>query len=464
MTRSLRRRIWESLAAMSFARAVQVGYVFILVPILLSQWGVEIYGEWLILSAIASFGALTNFGMFTASAVEISLAVGAGDRESASKISATALAAGIAFVAAVLLMAWIGLSFVDPRVLLGVHAIPLHDVVVVTMLSLASVVLTVFVPVLSAPVSVTIGNALATVAAAIIRVVELIVIAGAVYAGGGPVSVAAVLVASVCLSILVHVALARYWVPWLSLDLRRFDAATLRRLVRPSLAQFLLYISVNIFIIQVPRIILGHMAGASAVAAFGVTVTYTRAARTLATLFSQSLQTETTRAYAEKRHDVVIHLTEGFCQTQLWASLAAMAGLMLLGHPIFSIWTHGKIAFDFWLCLVLGIGFIIGAYGDAVLSVLLGINRILAPALVHLCGTAVAVVLAVPAIASFGVSGMAAVLVIPEILTAAVAVWVFCELLDLPLKAFVFQSVHWPVGLIRRELDRLAGFLFKRTN
>lgn len=464
MTRSLRRRIWESLAAMSFARVVQVGYVFILVPILLSQWGVEIYGEWLILSAIASFGALTNFGMFLASAVEISLAVGAGDRESASKISATALVAGIAFVAAVLLLAWLGLSFVDARALFGVHVIPLHDVLAVTMLSLASVVLTVFIPVLSAPVTVTIGNALTTVAGAIIRVIELVAIAVAVYAGGGPVAVAVVLVGSVCLGILVHAALARYWVPWLSFDLRRFDTATLRRLIRPSLAQFLLYISVNIFIIQMPRIILGHLAGASAVAAFGVTVTYTRAARTLATLFSQSLQTETTRAYAEKRHDVLIRLTEGFCQTQLWVSLGAMVGLMLLGHPIFSIWTHGKIAFDFWLCLVLGIGFIIGAYGDAVLSVLLGINRILAPAIVHLCGTVVAIVLAVPAVAAFGVPGMAAALIIPEIMTAAVAVWVFCELLDLQLKAFVFQSVHWPVGLIRRELDRLAGFLFKRAN
>src|SRR5262249_28381898 len=141
MTRSLRQRIWESLAAMTFARAVQIGYVFVLVPILLSQWGVEVYGEWLILSAVASFGALANFGMFQASAVEIALACGAGNREGASKVAATAFASAIVFIVVILSLAWIGLSFVDPRKLFGIHTISAHDALTVTMLSLTSVVL-----------------------------------------------------------------------------------------------------------------------------------------------------------------------------------------------------------------------------------------------------------------------------------------------------------------------------------
>jgi O-antigen/teichoic acid export membrane protein len=273
-----------------------------------------------------------------------------------------------------------------------------------------------------------------------------------------------VLVGSVCLNILAHVALTRFWVPWLSFDPRHFDMAVLRRLIRPSLGQFLLYISVNTVIVQVPRIILGHVAGAPAVAIFGVTVTYTRAARTLTTLFSQSLYAETSRAFAEKRHDVLIKMTEGLCQTHLWVSLALMFALIVLGVPIFSIWTHGKIAFDVWLCLFLGFGFVIGAYGDALLTVLLGVNRVFTVAIAHLCAAAVALGISLPLSASFGATGMAAALILPEAVIAAVAAWVFCELLDLSPREFLSRSVRWPVGLIRREVDRLAGFLFKRTN
>jgi O-antigen/teichoic acid export membrane protein len=441
---------------------VQIGYIFILVPILLSQWGVEVYGEWLILSAIASFGALANFGMFQASAVEISLAAGAGDRAGASRIAATALVAGVVFVIAALLLAWIGLSFVDPRTLFGVHTISSRDALGVTVLSLASVVLTVFTPALAAPVNMTIGNAPSTVASALIRVIELIAIAIAVYAGGGPVSVAAVLAGSVCLNILAHVVLVRYWVDWLSFHPRHFDRAVLRRLIRPSLAQFLLYVSINIFIVQVPRIILGHLAGAAAVAVFGVTITYARAARTLAGLFSHSLQTETTRSYAERRHDVFIRLTEALCQVHLWVSLAVLAVMMAFGSIIFSVWTHGKIPFDPWLCLVLGIGFVIGAFSDVVIYVLLGINRILAVAIAHVLATAVAIGLAFPAVSSFGVIGMAAVLIIPEVVVAVVGILVFCDLVSLSRRTFVIKSVQWPVGLVRREADRVMQFWARR--
>ena len=136
--------------------------------------------------------------------------------------------------------------------------------------------------------------------------------------------------------------------------------------------------------------------------------------------------------------------------------------MALFGPLIFALWTHGKIAFDPVLCLLLGIGFLIGAYSDALISVLLGINRISAVAIAHLCATIAAVLLALLAVPAFGVVGMAAVLIIPEVAATGAAILVFCELVSLPPRAFTAKSIHWPVGLVRREMDRAMQFLARR--
>src|SRR5260370_42123281 len=106
MKLTLRRRIWQSLAATTFARAVQFGYVLVLVPVLLVSWGTEVYGEWMILTAIAGFGSLSNLGIVQASASEIMLAVGARDGERASKVYITSIVAVLAVVVLTLTIAW----------------------------------------------------------------------------------------------------------------------------------------------------------------------------------------------------------------------------------------------------------------------------------------------------------------------------------------------------------------------
>lgn len=456
MTRTLRGRIWQSLAATTFARIVHVGYVFVLVPLLLGAWGVEIYGEWVILTAIASLGSLTNIGIVQASASEIMLAVGAGNRDRASRISVTTLVSGIGFTIAILGMTWIILNQIDVSALLGVSIISRDAAISILMLSLASIVLSVFVPPLSSALAVVRGNGLPTLVGALIKNCELVLIGVAAFAGGGPVWVTSVLVVSTLMNIAIYFILVRRFVSWLSFDLGYFDLGILRGLLRPSLAQFIIYISTNILAIQVPRIILGHLAGPVAVAEFTISVTYTRALRTLTTLFSVSLQVETPRAFAEKKPEVLLRIIKALCQINLWLSIIFLIALILLGSVVFSVWTHGRIQFDVWLCVFLGIAAVVGSYADVISTFLIGINRIMAVALAHLLATVLALALAGLLVPIWGIESMAAALIAPELAAALVGIVVFSRLLHLqPMDLFI-STLQLPVEVIRRELKQIA--------
>jgi O-antigen/teichoic acid export membrane protein len=456
MIRSLRRRIWESLAATTLARLVQVGYAFVLVPLLLGAWGVEVYGEWIVLTAIASFGSLANFGVVQASASEMMLAVGTGDRDRASRLSVTSLLAGAVFILLVLSAAWAGFSSVDVNAVLGVSTISPRAAFTVVMLALAGTVLAILSPPLSAALSVVVGNALTTVVSALIKAGELLAIAVAAFAGAGPIWITAILVGSATVNIAMHFGLVRYFVPWLSFDARLFDVTILRELIRPSLAQFLISISASTLAIQLPRIVLGHVLGPTAVASFTVTVTYMRAARALTTLFSQSLQVETARAYAENRRDILTRLIATMCQVHLWSSIALMLTLTLLGGSIFSLWTHGKISFDLELGVLLGIGSIVGAYADVITTVLIGINRIWPVALGHALATVLALGAAAMLLTYWGAASMAAALIIPEISAAVIGIWTIVRLLSLPPQEFIVDTIRWPTGLLRHELQQIV--------
>lgn len=445
---SLRRRIWESLAATAFSRGVQIGYALVIIPVLLAGWGVSVYGDWVVLTALASFASLASVGMIQASTAEIMLSGGAGRHEEASRICITTLV-GIAGAALLIsAVAFILFSVSDLKALFGISTMATDDASLVIMLALASVVLAFLISPLSAALSVVVGAAMSTTVSALVKAAEFLAISLAVLTGGGPKSAAAVLVASVVANVAAHVALIRRYVPWLRFDLRLFDRQAFRELLHPSLGQMLLYTSVNLLAIQLPRIILAHIAGTVSVAVFAVMMTYVRSGRMLTSFISQSVQVELPRAFAENRRDVVAGLLENLCRVQVWASLAAMLILAVFSAQLFPLLTHGGIAFDAHLFVALAIAAIIGAYVDALSSLLLGINRVFAIAVAHSVAAVFALVLGSALIPLYGIVPLAIALILPELATAIVGARDVARMLSLPMTTFVTKSLRWPIGLV----------------
>jgi len=459
---SLRTRIWTSIAAAAYSRVVTVAYNIVLVPVLLWAWGIHVYGEWIILTAFATFASLSNVGFVQASASEIVLRVAAGDREGAARVLATTtVSLGALVIAALTVSAGLLIAF-DPCGFLGVSVITPANAKIIIMLALSSVTLAFFVTPLSAALGAVMGAGLSSAVSACVKTCEILLVVIVALAGGRPILVAAIMVVSVMVNIAIHSILIRKLLAWLRVKKPLFDTGTFRKLLRPSSAQFLLYASVNIIAIQLPRIVLGHIAGAPAVAFFSVAVTYSRATRAITGFAAQSLQVELSRAFAECRSALVAKLVEAVCQLSFWLTLLISILLLIGAKPLFAIWTHGRVPADIPLIALLAVGTIVGSFSDAFAFLLVGINRVWRLAVSHAVASVTGVVFGALMFPVFGMAAMAAGLGLPEFATAAIGLGVVSKVLETKPWPLLKQSLNFPISMLRRETERLAAGLSAR--
>ena len=73
-------------------------------PLFLQAWGIEGYGEWLLLAAVPTVLAMSNLGLGTAGCTQIALALGANKEDEANRILVTSLIVTVLLSAAMLLL------------------------------------------------------------------------------------------------------------------------------------------------------------------------------------------------------------------------------------------------------------------------------------------------------------------------------------------------------------------------
>lgn len=460
---SPRGRIGLSVAATGLGRVVGIAYNFFLVPILLSAWGVQVYGEWVVLSALASMANLSNVGFIQASVSEIIMKVAANERDETGRILSTTLAGLLVLAVIVFAAAAAFLSLINSAALFGVKVIPLPDVRLVVELSLASVLLGFFPGALSAPVSAIAGAGVTQGIMTIAKFAELAAIIVLALFRAGPVIITAIPVASALVTSLSFVVLTRRIAPWLKMSPTGFDRATFRRLLHPSLGQFLLYASANVFAIQIPRLLLGHLAGAESVTAYSIAVTYTRTAKMLTSTLAQSFQVEITRAYGASLFARTVRFVEIICQLGGWMTAFASIGLLVLAGPLFHLWTRGKVDADYVLITFLALAAIISAYYEGFTYLLSGINRVWSIALGYSSASLSALMVCYWAFPWLGLHGFAATLVMPELTVAIVGLFETARILKTPARSLLAASLKLPIESLRTEILRAMALFGRNT-
>ena len=80
---TVRQRIARGIGANAFGQAVSIVIQLVGVPILLHAWGTQLYGEWLLLSAIPAYLSMTDLGFSQSAANDMTARVARGDRAGA---------------------------------------------------------------------------------------------------------------------------------------------------------------------------------------------------------------------------------------------------------------------------------------------------------------------------------------------------------------------------------------------
>lgn len=346
MSRSLDRgtagRLGRTLSAQAYGQLVTLAVQIALVPLLLHAWGVQLYGAWLLLSAVPFYLTFSDFGFTYVAKNAMVMAVAAGRRDAALRIFQSIFA--LLSIAAPLLFA-ISAGVI---ILADVPGWPSVDAVTpgaartTLLLLIANVLLYQLFLLVCAGIRSENRPASEALWAASARLLEGIAIAAAALAGGGLIAAAGAMLAIRLATLLAAYHWLRGLSQWLSLGIRHADRATLGGLWRPALAYMLLPLA-QALLIQAPVLIVGGALGAVATVIFSTTRTVTRVGMAAINMVNNSVTSEyAALAGRGDRHGAARLLR---AQAGVTAALtAAYALAVLVAAPVvLPLLTHGTV-------------------------------------------------------------------------------------------------------------------------
>ena len=443
----LRRRVLKGIGGQAFGQLA--GFIVQLagVPLYLAFWGVDLYGEWLILAALPGWLTISDLGFTTATAHAMTMEIAAGDRAAALTsfrttwwlVSGLSLLVGLAAAAVALWMPldiWLNLS------LLGAG-----DTAIIVLLLALHVVLNLQTGLLNAGFHAEgeYGEGVALLSLA--RLVEFILVAIAVVAGAGPVGAATALVVGRMTAWLFMRWRLYLVASWLSFGLGGFSAATARRLFGPALG-FTGYLIGHALSIQGPILIIGATLGPAAVVPFATL-------RTLLRMVQQVLQSVSTVARPEiglaagrgDRH-LMRRLNREACRVALWLLVGATAVLVPFGDYIVSLWTVGRVAATQPLFGVLTAVMVATAIWHAASWALQAVNRVQGQAILYVALNSAAIVVMVAFTARFGLILPALALLAADAVLAVFVVWQSLKYLEERPAAFLASLLVPPFHIL----------------
>jgi O-antigen/teichoic acid export membrane protein len=410
------------------------------VPVLLGAWGVPAYGEWLVLSAIPTYVALSDLSFSSVAGNSMVMLVAQGRRTDAVTLgrrlwSIVTVMTGMAILAAVVIALVFGGVFGRGA------AIPASEARIVLVALFLQVAVVNQYGVLDAWYRAAGRYPLSATVRQLGRLLESGAIIGAVLLGAGPGTGAVTFLAGSVLGFMVSLVVLRRTVPWASFRPQRPNPQTFRELLAPGVA-FMAFPTGYALSLQGLTIVVGGTLGVAAVVVFSTTRTITRVALQAIESINKAIWPELSRSVGSGHFDEARAILRRSVQVALVGSLSLVLGLALFGVAIIRWWTHGLVDPPVLLLLILLLVIVANSTWVTLSAVLAATNQHRRMAVVYLSGTTAAVLGAVPLSSTFGLAGAAIALLAIDI---AMVAYVF------PAALRVIQDA--PGGFLRALLD-----------
>tara|TARA_B100000315_G_scaffold260400_1_gene321437 strand:+ start:1320 stop:2705 length:1386 start_codon:yes stop_codon:yes gene_type:complete len=459
MTGSLHRRLTGGLAANALSQIIAVVIQLSGVPLFLYFWGANLYGEWLILFAIPAYLALSDVGFATAATNEMAMMAGSGKREEATTIfhsvgllisimSTLLLAIILILVFSMPIGRWFNFSQIEPG--------EIQFVLIFLSLQVISGLQT---SILHAGFTCEGHYGLGTLCLGSIRLLEFGLLAGVIIFGGGPVLAAGAFMSGRMVGYLAMRQVLRKKVAWLSIGYRRAQRETIKSLWRPSVA-FMGFPLGNFFNLQGSILIVGAVAGPSAVAIYSSLRTLSRLIVQFVNAINLSVRPEISRAFGQENTELLRKIHCRTLQSSIWIAALMVLFLALFGDLIVDLWTVGKIQVNNPLFIGLLLVALVNALWWGSLSILYATNRHQNLAIMYVVTNILFIGLAYPLIVSVGISGAAIALLAIEIVLAIYTIGsVLSFIEERPGRLFV-EVIKPPLFLF----DQVKSYLKNRSS
>lgn len=415
--RSTIRRIRAAFLAHGLTRSIRVLEQLLLVPLLLAGWGAERFGEWITLNSLSALTAVATFGIGHAASADIILRHAEGDTKGAAGSFTTAMALLAAVTVAGMAGLWGLIQFFDVSWLAASSSLGDAEAARVLLLLGLTVLLAFWVDPLVGVLSASVGAGLPNLVTSITKAVEIGTIALAIRFGATPTMIAAILLGSVAVNIVVDLALVAWFAPWMAIHPSLLSPAPIRRGWKVSLSFYFVFLCFGIIGVHGPRLIVSHEFGAAAVTLFTVLTTYTRTARSLAGMVIQSVQAEIGRVAAARVPSMLRDLIAAALGSALGTALLLLAAANLAAPWLIPLWTHGQAPLRWDLLIALSVVALVGSVFDTLMNAAAALHRLTLLALAYSGGLAVGLALGWLLLPALGISAIAAVtMLLPEVL------------------------------------------------
>ncbi len=414
---SVRGRLVRGVSANLFGQAVTIAIQLVSLPLLIRVWGVEVYGLWLVISAIPAYLAFLDAGFGTA----------AGNHMVAQVVKANAGAAAHVYNALNLLVLAVVVGLGAPIVIgalwfpwTAVFDLPAasgrFDVAVaaVAAYGLVCLLMSVAQAGFRADGSYAFGAALSHA----LRLIESAAMLSVAVMGHGLAAAAVTLLIVRIAGTVATVVTMHRTVPWLAFNRRDAAWPELRRLMRPAFA-VMLFPAAFAISLQGMTLLIAALVSVKAVVVFTAIRTLTRIGLQTVAVVTQAVMPEYTAA-AQGDHARLARLVAFNTTAALGIALVLAAGLCAAGGWFIGVWSGGQVDAPLGLVGLMAAVMVVQAVATVPLNLLISVNRHANCGIVMVAGALVALAGAALLLPQWGLDGAAAMLLATDIVMLAI--------------------------------------------
>ncbi|WP_185732291.1 lipopolysaccharide biosynthesis protein [Burkholderia sp. Bp8963] len=366
-------RIIKAFLAHGLGQAVSVFAQVVSVPLFLSVWGAAKYGEWILISTIPTYLALSDLGLSTVAANEMDQRAAVGDYDRLQIIYRTLTVTVALFVTFVFIVSGVtwwafGAGF---QVFTYMTS---EEVRLVALILICDVCLSVMYGPHTAALRSANCYALSISILNVTRFAALVFGIVALLVFKTPVAVAMGMFIARIVGFLAQQIVKNRYCPWATLFPITVDWTWIRKSLIPSLA-FLGFPLSNGLNFQGILWVIGTALGPAQVAVFSTMRTLTRVAVQMMNLLSNSVWSEVSKMYATGRMEEVKRIKKRLTLVTIAVVVAIGVGMSIFGERFYESWTGKHVAFDPSLFDVLLLSMIANSLWQSTSIFVIAINR-----------------------------------------------------------------------------------------
>lgn len=459
-SKKLKTTILNSIGANSFGQVIGSLYQVLAVPLCINAWGISLYGEWLLLSTIPGYLAISDIGFVSAAANEMTILASKNEKQQALKVFQSIWAMILA-ISILILIVLVALTLLLPNLFTQSNLIDAQDLtIIIFCLSLYSL-LAIQESIVTAGFragcfygfSIWLGN--------LQRIIEVGSLLTALACQWSPLEISIIMLSVKGLSLTVYIFILCKKVTWIHFGFYLVSWLEIRRITHPALG-FMAFPVANIIKNQGTITLIGLFLGASEVAIFSSVRTICNAGLQLLKIMQHSFWPEVSNAFAKQNIQLIQKINILICGSGFWLGLGTLFGLTIFGNTILIHWTLGKIHVPILFLLFMCMGNFAAGIWSGGSTILMAINNHFRFGAYYLLSVILMLVILMLLGGRLSLLGYAALIGATDIFLAMIVLGQVLPLIHQSFWVFTKDMINSPQYILKLILDYIHTSKFFR--